>query len=130
MTKTMHSNIFFRPTHAALLILLAMIAGCQGSGQSSSGSDQAADKSKPAYTVIRRGHPPMSVVVTVPGKIKVVDRSDDHNNLIEKVLITIKVQPNTLITLNADTGVMINTQQTKAKGPYSFKHTYEFRLYQ
>ena len=105
----------------ALTILAAALAGCHGSASSS--SDSAADKSKPNFTVIRAGHPPFSTIITTTGSIQIVDFNENHKVILKKT----KVQPNTLVTVNAN-DVSINTTSVSNK-KLDRTHTYEIRLY-
>jgi hypothetical protein len=117
-----------------LLLTPLLLLGCQGSNSGSSADATAdaakAQDAKPNYQVIRRSRAPLSVVVAAGGRLQVVDLADEGNNRINKVILDTKLAPNSVVTLNAATGVTINAQPTKAKGPLNGKHTYEFRLMQ
>src|SRR3954463_11930334 len=105
----------------ALTTLAAALTGCHGSATSS--SDSAADKSKQNFTVIRAGHPPFSTIITTTGHVEVVDFNENHKVIVKKT----KVQPNTLIPVNAN-DVSINTTSVSNK-KLDRTHTYEIRLY-
>ena len=124
MNTTRHRPMIWlsRPACGALLALL--LAGCHGaSSDSSSAAASKADQSAtPAYSVIRRGHPPLSTMVTAAGQIEIVDR-DDNKVVLKKT----KIAPNTLITMN--TGSLTLNMTEVSTGPFNRQHTYEFRLY-
>ena len=121
MIKTHSFRSFSGRTRATCLLALAIL-GCHNSPSSTNNS--AADKAKQNFTVIRAGHPPFSTIITQTGRIEVVDFNQNHNVIVKKT----KVQPNTLITVNAS-NISINTT-TVSTIRLDRTHTYEIRLYQ
>jgi hypothetical protein len=112
----------------AFLLLSGMtiaLAGCQGS--SSSASNGAAASATPNYTVVAHGRPPVTYRRFVAGaKVKIVDTGEDGTA--NDTIMTIDgIAPGSVVTLNYATGVTINAQKTKVKGPLPRTHLYEFR---
>jgi hypothetical protein len=106
----------------SLAVAAASLAGCHGSATADSASGTAADQAKPGYTVIQRGRPPISTMVTVTGQVEVADLTAD-----KIVLKKRDIAPNTLITMNP--GSLTFNMKQVSDGPFSRQHTYEFRLY-
>jgi hypothetical protein len=105
-------------------LLALALAGCQGSSDSASSSASKADKSAtPNYTIIQRGRPPISTMVTVPGQVQIVDLDDNGKVVLKKT----KIAGNTLVTMNP--GSLTLNMSEVSRGPFSRQHTYEFRLY-
>lgn len=112
---------FSRPVCGALLALL--LAGCHGSSSDSASSAGKADQAKPDYTIVQRGRPPISTMVTVAGRVQIVDVTADNKVILKKT----KIAGNTLITMNTNS-LTFNMNEVSS-GPFSRQHTYEFRLY-
>jgi hypothetical protein len=122
MIKFIPTNSLSGKAFAASAMMLALIAGCHNSDSSNSTSTDKSLAAKP-FQVLRADHPPLSTLITMTGKIEIVDFNDNSRPILKKT----KVLPNTLITVNT-TGVSINAKPV-TQDHLDRKHTFEIRFY-
>lgn len=111
---------------------LAALAGCNSGGSGSGSSGSAAPASArakplssakpaqmgPAATLLKSGQPPLTIMFSAGGKLRVRDATDN------KTLVSQTVNPGTIIAVDAKVGVLLGRDTAKS-GPLSPDHEYE-----